>query len=870
MKTKIAPASGLILIAILGVLGAMVALGMFQTKSVLADHTDGTTHVITESSVTATADPNDPGAVAKWTVTFDNPTTVPGNTGELIIEFEDDVKVPSVISPADVTITAERFSNLQGTAPATGTVVANPLGVNVRFVAKYSGTSEGAGAKDEPEVTLTVGDMEPSTSTPGVQGILGDILELGGTTRLENKVTVAFRQTAGIVNPSEAKGGFKADGTAAAYKVQVATNVNATTLTRKISADLVGAERSAKIVRKILLSDADAARGKTITVIGKGFKNGTTATVWQDDDGDGTRDSGEIDLGSAIVGGDDTFSASVTVTVPPFVAGNGSGTDINYINAVDGRNNTLNSAGDFTIPKFKVEGSVAVTPGNAGVGDTVQIDLKDFDATGTTAFTATSSTGLLDGVPLIKLGGKVVDTPTGAINASGEATFNVAIPNGVSSGTQALEITGDGASFAGSTRRANIVISSAILTLTPEAALVPNQTVTVIGRGYTTGGNATINTNADASSLTISGSSAHLKTNAGNDTKKKLNEGNSISVDNGGNWSASLVIPITTVSTTAGTKELKITDSSGREGVVAMNLAPRTLVMTPSESRVGTTVNISGTGYPADNTKTGSDSTPSVTIEYTVSGTARSVATLTPDSSGNITGSFVVPLDAGIPSTNAVRAKYTIPKNDADTATGGEVTTAVTHEVPRAILSIDPVDGPVGTLTTITGEGFKTFSTVKTLQVGDIDVRPAPVPATDEMGGFSTTVVIPQLNTGTHSVKGEVSTTTASGTFTVLAAIATATPAPVVASEAPADALAALISNSDNLQRVWHFDPSAQSEAPDFGWYLYDPRPVFAAANSVDEMAGGKFYWINVREAQTAILGGASRSLFAGWNPVTW
>ena len=115
-----------------------------------------------------------------------------------------------------------------------------------------------------------------------------------------------------------------------------------------------------------------------------------------------------------------------------------------------------------------------------------------------------------------------------------------------------------------------------------------------------------------------------------------------------------------------------------------------------------------------------------------------------------------------------------------------------------------------------------------------------------------------------------VSSTVATDTFTVLITAPTATPAAVVASMAPADALAALISNNDNLQRVWHFDPSKQSVAPDFGWFLYDPRPVFAAANSVDQIDGGKFYWINVREAQTAVLGGVSRSLFAGWNPVTW
>jgi len=171
---------------------------------------------------------------------------------------------------------------------------------------------------------------------------------------------------------------------------------------------------------------------------------------------------------------------------------------------------------------------------------------------------------------------------------------------------------------------------------------------------------------------------------------------------------------------------------------------------------------------------------------------------------------------------------------------------------------------------TIVGAGFKTFSTVSALDIGDVDVRPAPVPSTDAEGAFTTTILVPQLNTGSQSVTATVSSTVATDTFTVLLVAATAIPAPVAASQAPADALAALISNDDNLQRVWHFDPSQQSVAPDFGWFLYDPRPVFAAANSVSEIAGGKFYWINVREAQTAVLGGVSRALFGGWNPVTW
>ena len=94
--------------------------------------------------------------------------------------------------------------------------------------------------------------------------------------------------------------------------------------------------------------------------------------------------------------------------------------------------------------------------------------------------------------------------------------------------------------------------------------------------------------------------------------------------------------------------------------------------------------------------------------------------------------------------------------------------------------------------------------------------------------------------------------------------------APPAAAQAPADALAPLIAKNGNLLLLWHFDPSSQHVAPHFGWFLYDPLPVFAAANSVTEIVGGEFYCINVRENQTAVLGGESRTLFGGWNSVSW
>jgi hypothetical protein len=79
-----------------------------------------------------------------------------------------------------------------------------------------------------------------------------------------------------------------------------------------------------------------------------------------------------------------------------------------------------------------------------------------------------------------------------------------------------------------------------------------------------------------------------------------------------------------------------------------------------------------------------------------------------------------------------------------------------------------------------------------------------------------------------------------------------------------------VIANDDNLQRLWHFDPASQDVAPDFGWFLYDTRAIFASANTYSEVTVGDFVWALVRDTQSgAAVCGVDRSLFAGWNPVT-
>ena len=450
----------------------------------------------------------------------------------------------------------------------------------------------------------------------------------------------------------------------------------------------------------------------------------------------------------------------------------------------------------------------------------------------------------------------VTDFESTTVSSTGDATFEMTIPNDVASGTQNLVISDSGSDIVNTGgARFNMVISGAQLSVTPSMGLVPNQTVTLAGRGFSTGGAAEIN--VSASDATISGDNTDLGPRSA-----KFNEGDVIEVDNAGNWSSSFVIPVTDVTVTPGDQELSITDSDGRGGSVNLNMAERQLTLTPASSRVGTRVNIEGSGFPADNPSEGGDRTVTVEIQYSVTGDTRTVVTLTPDGSGNIRGWFTVPLNAGIPSTNAVRAVFDIPGSNVS------VTTSAVHQVPRAGITLDKDSGPAGTVVTVTGEGFKRYTSVEDIMFGTLAVGDAGY--TDGMGAFQGEFLVPGANTGAQAVSVKVGETTASATFTVTEDALVAAPAPGAEPMPPADAFAALEANDNNLVRVWQFDASMQNEAPDFGWSLYDPRPLFADANTIEVVESGNFYWINVQNEQTAVLGGKSRTLYAGWNPVTW
>jgi hypothetical protein len=486
-----------------------------------------------------------------------------------------------------------------------------------------------------------------------------------------------------------------------------------------------------------LFSDDKADnRNKPLTITGKGFKNGVTVIVYLDKNKNDMRDAGDVDLDSEVVGSDDTFESTFNVTVPPFDAGKG-----NRIHATDGENPpNMTGAGEGV--EFEVEGLATVSPGSVSVGDNLQIRVVDWPPTDTLIHSLQ-----IAGIEHLKGRGAAETNITHSV-ANGSADFEITVRNDVPSGTQQVKVASDD----GESDTTNVVISGADLTVTP-VMVVPNQSITVVGRGF--GDRARINTGPapvnpatplptdDTSSVTLGGDDYLLGVGNAN-----FNNGQGVTTDSGGNWNANIVVPITSATTTPGSHILEVRDSSGRGGSATVQIAERVITLDPPAARPGETVTVTGTGFPASTNRAGAQSAPPVSISYRE--TSRVVATVTPDASGNIEGSFRVPLSATIPSTNTVTVSFSYRGEGNQTPT---VNTTTIHEVPGAGIELSASEGRPGMTLTVTGAGFKAFQSITKLDIGGVDVVPSPKPATDSAGKFAASILVPDLDVGTHSVE---------------------------------------------------------------------------------------------------------------------
>ncbi len=386
------------------------------------------------------------------------------------------------------------------------------------------------------------------------------------------------------------------------------------------------------------------------------------------------------------------------------------------------------------------------------------------------------------------------------------------------------------------------------LSLTPNVA-VPGQTVTLMGSGFSSAfvaGGAGPNgvhqiTGSGSATVTLAG----VALTAPHVTYP-------INLDSAGSLLANVVIPVNIINLVEGSRTLSVTDSGGGNGTANLTIPKRSIVLDPATSRRGSTVKLTGTGFPANN--------PSVSGSYTVgiSYGANMVANTATTSAGAFETTFLVPTGAIIPSTNTVTV----------TVLGFSANATGMHSVPSASITVSPASGAAGSQVTVSGTNFPGFTTSSVLSVGVVSVLPLPAPATDRDGSFTASFIVPQLPPGANVVSAVAGGVSAVASFTVQAPLVTPTPVPTptptpIPPVEPAKALAPLVA-ADNLVRVWTFDNATKE------WSFFDPRPVFAAANTIKELVTGRVYWVNATRNQTATLNGKERSLFAGWNIVAW
>jgi len=418
-------------------------------------------------------------------------------------------------------------------------------------------------------------------------------------------------------------------------------------------------------------------------------------------------------------------------------------------------------------------------------------------------------------------------TKTFGVAVAGLAVVGLAL---FSSGTLSVEPAA-GASNQGSL--ASVLAPS--LTVSPTTA-VPNQSIAIIGSGFTPASTAGGGGPNGVHQITGQGTSFVI---VAANLLGPPHITYPINLDSGGAFVAPVFVPVNTATLAGGTITVTATDAQGVTATATFTVPQRTLELEPDETRRGSTVTATGKGFPASNL--GLTGFFSVNIDYA----GISLTSVTPDSSGDFEINFQVPPSALIPSTNTVSANIV----------GNLGSSIATHSVPAASISIAPNNSSPGSTVTVTGSNFPAFAPVSSLTFGNVQAMPSPSPTTDRNGAFTSNVLVPDLPAGNQRVLGVAGNIMSFTSFTVSAP--SISPALTVVGLSP-------LLDSDNLVRVWTFNKVTKE------WTFFDPRPAFAPANTITQLVPGGVYWLNLIVAQMATLNFKQRSLSAGWNLLSW
>lgn len=535
----------------------------------------------------------------------------------------------------------------------------------------------------------------------------------------------------------------------------------------------------------------------------------------------GMLDSGE-DIVCSDVSSDTVASCEFKVSSPTFKQG------FSYVNARDGdgkhSDNSIN--GD---QEFELKPSITVTPEGGSPGEIMQVQLHSFPEGAVTAV-------LLHGTPICGSGsGKACgEFGTASVGSDGTSTLSVPIPNWAVAGVQELKVVASGEDD-----NTNVTIAGPRINPTPQT-VVANQRISLVGTGFSPNSKLGESASAKGSKISISGYDIPWN---------KVNDGRDVDVDDGGNWSASVDLPLVDATTGSGIRKLRITDSGGRTGNVDLTLAERGFDITPPTGRVGTLAVIRGQGYPSKNDEGHSFT---VDVTYKVGERSSTRVSVVPDASGRFEVQVRIPTTAAIPSTNQVEVSFTHEVG------GTKITEVKQHMVPEGIIELSQTSGGPGSTVGLRGEGFKAFVPVESVKIGTIEITPAPKPSTDGNGMMEFDVLIPGLDVGIQTVEVKVGGTTSSTGFTVTES--GVNPGDIKLTSAAIEEL------GENLVSVWHFNNDSKV------WSFYDP--TLEEGNTLTHMITGETYLIRIKSTVEVILNRDTRSLTCVgdncWNQIVW
>ena len=666
------------------------------------------------------------------------------------------------------------------------------------------------------------------------------------------EVTVLITNKAGISNPEEGGIYHWAVGTTGSSEITEAHHPDPllrrafAEVNRRSAGDETAQGVSGLLVDWAVALSRDAAfRGDRVTVTGRGYREGTTLTFWRDEDFDGRHDNGEATLCQDTVDDNNTGKCAFDLANPPFVPGfgdcfldpdwaatdptqlAGASSNCNFINAVDGQGHTaILAVSEEMAEAGNLESSAQALElrGKAEVSDlnrpdpTVLVTLTDFPP---------------GEIKEITVDGKAVDLaqlPSRSVPDSGRVTFRIELPGGIGTGRLRFLVTATQADQRLHDFQAEARVDNSLEIEAVPNVVLPNQQIQLSVLGFR---------DSDIELIQVGGIPVPARRIDGGSGRIRL--------DDRGRWLGTIVLPVNAVTTEAGSRQLRVIDTKGRQGGDPFDFsgASDKRHAAPCSARDGDRgIRIS---FPARNQR-GSSLVLQVTYDYG-GGSVTTVAEA--DAAGGFSAALTLPHRVGIPSRNLVRVEF----SDDD---GNRVVVATTHNVGAASISLHPATGTPGNTVTLLGQGFRSFVPVTSLTLDGMDLLPSPRPYTDHFGNVTTKATVPGLAEGIHQLTVAAGGTTASANFTVQASLS-----PEGLAMPIEEALASL---GSRFVRCFHFNNGTKE------WTFYDPR--VKEHSTLDRLVAGVPYLVLVTETTEAFLNGRLRLLTCNhgncWNQLLW